>query len=184
MKLFNFDVLIDKGFFESSLLARQFTKIVGAIPIKRGTDLQVKAQDRQVVLDHLSATKRPLLFFPEGWDTNCKTGILLYQKFLFSLGKPIVPVALKVHIPFLPLSASMLGTSVLREVLWLFFYPCIIFNLTFMQPQSIQKGETEIQFARRVQCMTANTLGVVATEYTYKHALQLRLSILPKPKQS
>jgi hypothetical protein len=35
MKLTNVNVLIDHGFFESSFLARQFKKIVGAVPIKR-----------------------------------------------------------------------------------------------------------------------------------------------------
>jgi len=180
MKMFNFDVLIDKGFFESSFLARKFKKIVGAIPLVRGSDQNDREKDKQTILAHLSKCKRPLLFFPEGWDTNGKKGLMIYQKFLFSLGKPVHPVALTVDVPILPLNPGMLGTSVIKEVLWLFFYPCTIWSLTFLSPQKKEVNEDEISFARRTQCITANSLGIFPTNYSYKDALKLRIEIMNK----
>eukprot|EP01112_Ceratiomyxa_fruticulosa_P023356 TRINITY_DN888_c0_g1_i3.p1 TRINITY_DN888_c0_g1~~TRINITY_DN888_c0_g1_i3.p1 ORF type:complete len:297 (+),score=46.04 TRINITY_DN888_c0_g1_i3:119-1009(+) len=160
MKLFNFDVLIDKGFFEASFLARKFKKIVGAIPLVRGHDQNDREKDKQVILAHLAKCKRPLLFFAEGWDTNGRVGLMIYQKFLFSLGKPVHPVALDVRVPILPLNPGMLGTSVIKEVLWLFFYPCTIWSLTFLPPQTKRADESEIDFARRAQVATANSLNI------------------------
>lgn len=49
-------------------------------------------------------------FHFSGWDTNGR-GLLLYQKFLFSVGLPILPVALRVHVPFLPIVISQKKAS-------------------------------------------------------------------------
>jgi len=182
LNFFNLNVLIDHGFFETSILARQFKKVVGAISIKRGNDPTIKMNDRDEILNHLKKSKKPFLFFPEGWDSNGKVGLMLYQKFLFSLGKPIIPVALKVRVLFLPLEASMLGTSLLKEVMWLFFYPFILFNLEFLSPQYLEREETDVQFAKRVQVITAKKLSIVPTNYSYKDALNLRMSIFKKRK--
>lgn len=182
MRYFNVNVVIDKGFFDASSLARKFNKIVGAIPIIRGNNPKDKERDRRVIVEYLDKSERPLLFFPEGWDCNGKVGLLVYQKFLFSLGKTITPVAMTAHIPYLPLEPSVLGTSVVREVAWLFFYPYIIYHLKFLPSQKIRQNENELQFARRVQVVTAEALHIKATDYSFKEALAFRLSILESKK--
>lgn len=139
--------------------------------------------DRKNVLNALEKSSKTLLFFPEGWDTNTKTGLMVYQKFLFSLGKPILPVALRAWVPLIPVEPGVLGTSVLREVLWLFFYPVLVFDVKFLEPQQKRDGESDVEFAKRVQEMTAKELQICATNYSYKDALQLRSRLMEKQKQ-
>ena len=119
------------------------------------------------------------MVFPEGWDSNGRVGIMQYQKFLFSLGIPVQPVALKVSIPWLPMiEASKLGTSIFAEILWMCFVPFFYFELEFLPIQKQQEKETEIEFAKRVQVMTANALNVTPTEYSFKDALELRKKLV------
>jgi hypothetical protein len=108
---------------------------------------------------------------------------MIYQKFLFSLEKPILPVALRAWVPLIPVEPGVLGTSVLREVLWLFFYPVLVFDVKFLEPQTKRPGEGDVEFAKRVQEMTAKELQICATDYTYKDALQLRSRLMEKQKQ-
>lgn len=77
----------------------------------------------------------PSLTGGSGWDTSGEVGVLLYQKFLFSLAIPVQPAALRVTVPFLPLVPSKLGTSVLAEVMWLFFCPCWHYHIQYLPVQ-------------------------------------------------
>ena len=61
--------------------------------------LQVKeAIDSAVDLDKSGPS--PLLIFPEGTVANSRVALLLYQKYVFSLGKTIVPVAMTIWNPW------------------------------------------------------------------------------------
>jgi len=171
-------VLMDKAFYGG--VASTFQKVVGAFPIDQ-TDTHVEANRqrlRESITSHLKHTENPLLFFPEGWDTKGDVGLLMFNKFLFSLDLPVVPVSLRVHIPFLPLSISVLGTQLWKEVLWFLFYPCAIWDLHFLSVQKINPSENAEQFARRVQVLIASDLGVCATSYFNKEALAFRKTLL------
>jgi hypothetical protein len=173
-------VLVDAAFFRSSFLARQFEKIVGAVHLMR--EKETREIDREKVLkivDEGGKTgRKTLLWFPEGWDSTGRVGLMLYQRFLFSLNKPVWPVALRTSIPVLPIESSLLGTSVMWEVIWLFFTPAVIFELTLMDPLERQDEETDIEFAKRTQLRTADELKIVATDFTFRHALSYRLSLM------
>lgn len=173
-------VLLDAGFYR--LILSTFGKIVGAVPLDKSHG--DKTTVRSAVLDalHSPAAAGPLLFFPEGWDTNSAVGLLQFNKFVFGLGKPIVPVALRARIPFgLALVPSMLGSSLAREVAYLLFYPCIVWQLDFLPTMQRAPGETEAAFARRVQQSVAAALGIAATSYSDKDALALRRAIMDSP---
>jgi 1-acyl-sn-glycerol-3-phosphate acyltransferase len=172
---FNVSVLIDKGFFESSSLIKPFVKLLDGIPLERTQS--TKETDRQNVITALGG-KRQLLYFPEGWDTSGKVGLLVYQKFLFGLGKDVLPVAIKVRVPFLPIEPSLLGTSILREIFWIFFCPCYVFEVEFLEPTGKSEKESDIDFAGRVQKMTADVLGISTTNYSYKDALEYRKKLV------
>jgi hypothetical protein len=73
------------------------------------------------------------VYFPEGWDTN-GTGLLIYQKFLFSLGLTVLPVALKVNVLGLPLVPGKLGSSIFKEIAWMFFSPLYIYDIELLEP--------------------------------------------------
>jgi len=179
-------VLIDKGYFESSFLARTFSKVVGAVPLKRSLNQSDRLEDKQNILQTLDSNdaKTPLLFFPEGWDTTAKKGLLLYQRYLFSLGRPIQPVSISASVPLrLPLNLSILGTSVFKETCWFFFFPYTTFRFNFLPVQFQKEHETDIEFARRVQELTADDLGIEATNFTYRDALKLRNYVISHGRQ-
>lgn len=169
---FNISVLIDKGFFESTSLILPYVKLIKGIPLVRSS--LSREMDKESILQALSAKHTQLLFFPEGWDTNGKTGLLQYQKWLFSLDKEILPVAIKVSVPWLPLDPSLLGTSILKELFYIFACPWYHFELSFLPPVSRGKDQSDIEFAASVQKLTADSLGIDCTQYNYKDALEYR----------
>ncbi len=172
-------VLVDAGFFKSSFIARQFEKVVGAVHLQR--ERETRETDRKQVMTCLEeggkTGRKSLLWFPEGWDSTGRVGLMLYQRYLFSLGKPVWPVALRTNIPFLPLESSMLGTSVVNECLWLFSTPFVVFELTLMDPLEKEENESDIEFAKRTQTITANELGIVPTDFSFRDALSYRRSL-------
>jgi hypothetical protein len=80
---------------------------------------------RQDILDHMEGSEHPLLFFPEGWDCN-GTALMQFNRYLFGVGMPVLPVAMNVYIPLLPVHPGVLGTKLWVEILLLSFYPCIV----------------------------------------------------------
>ena len=100
------------------------------------------------------------------WDTNGRVGTLLFQKFLFSLGVSVQPVALRVSIPLprcqvrtvcallqsthqsfacvcvrmcsvaMRQQPGLLGSHVLWELLWFVWVPWTRFHLTFLNLQA------------------------------------------------
>lgn len=171
-------VLIDKGFFETSILVKPFQKLINALPLDRTIS---KEQMRTNIVTRLQQSlDMPLLWFPEGWDTNGAFGLMVYQKFLFSLPKTqIQPVALRVSIPLLPfIEPGILGSSITREFCWLFFVPFMLFDVHYLPICAREQGEDAQSFAQRVQQVTALQLGIQATQYTNKDALALRQDIM------
>lgn len=178
---FHAHVLLDKRFYEANIIVAQFLRVVGAIPVSFGAKPEERAALRETIRAHVDDARHPLLFFPEGygrrlgwlvsiatvamkcvhaharlvgrWDTNGRRGLLMFNKFLFSLGHRVVPVVLKVstplpfcnvqwplptqpfitvvsaqltccgHVWLRPRQTGMLGSSAIRELLWFFFYP-------------------------------------------------------------
>jgi len=171
------NVLLDAHFYAS--VRSTFHKVVGAIPLDQSNkhlgDRREKM--RGAIANHLASARYPLLFFPEGWDTNAHRGILMYNKFLFSLGYPILPVALRVRVPLLGLEPGVLGVRFWSELLWLLFYPALVYDLTFLPVETKRANETEEEFARRVQALTGAELGVCPTRYFNKDALRLRMAL-------
>jgi 1-acyl-sn-glycerol-3-phosphate acyltransferase len=177
------DVLIDRGFFDGHMISRKFidfvANIMGTIKIDSHHDESKRQQQRESIVQHLNQSQRPLVYFPEGWDTN-GTGLLIYQKFLFSLGLTVLPVALKVNVLGLPLVPGKLGSSIFKEIAWMFFSPLYIYDIELLEPTTKTASEDPDQFANRVQHIVAHHMGVVATKYSKKDALQYRLSLLNK----
>lgn len=178
--------MLDAQFFDSHPLSRWFLKILQKylVPVRvehfSGTENEAREAQRASIVSTLDREGKPLFYFPEGWDTNGK-GLLRYQQFMFSLGKAVLPAALKVRVGlFLPFRPGMLGSSIFREILWLFFCPFYDYHITIL-PAVRQGSENGMEFAQRTQRLTALTLGVPATTYTKSDALTYRRSLL-KPK--
>lgn len=177
-------VMIDAGFFDTHSLSRWFLYVIqpylNVIKVEHlaGDAEREKQQQRDRIVSAIHDAKRPLFYFPEGWDTNGK-GLLIYQKFLFGLKLPVVPIALSVRVPFAPIRPGMLGSSIFREILWMFFSPYYEYHVRVL-PALEHEGEGEIDFALRTQRVTAAALGVPATSYSKSDALTYRRSLLQK----
>lgn len=182
--------MLDGGFFDSHPISRWFLNVVKPylLPIRvehfAATAEKAREAQRQKIVRTLEASDRPLFYFPEGWDTNGKA-LLRYQQFLFSLDKPVLPAALSVSVPFAPIRPGMLGSTIFREILWLFFSPYYLYQVTILPALCIGANERDdvSKFASRVQRLTALTLGVPATDYTKSDALNYRRSIMTGKKE-
>lgn len=124
---------------------------------------------------------------------------------MFSLGIPIVPAALTVRPALSMLQPGMLGSSALREFMWLFFSPltfCDISYLPLLIPPQQPTQEQAIALAAQVttlsspphhpgslcacpplqaQAAVANALRVPAVSYSKHDALAFRSTLLAQP---
>ncbi|KAJ4460487.1 putative Ancient ubiquitous protein 1 [Paratrimastix pyriformis] len=119
---------------------------------------------------------RRLIVFAEGAETNGRVGMLRFGKFLFGLGMPVQPMALRIRNAFgawWPGRTSYPGDSIIRNFLYFFFVPWHTFEYKLLPPQVIREGETDADFADRVQRLIADELGLVATQYTFRDKIAL-----------
>lgn len=189
-------VLLDKSFFESSLVVRQFLDVFKAIRLPALDSDQARQAFRKSLRDRLAQLRSPLVFFPEGWDSAC-VGLLRYHKHMFTLGIPVLPVTLRARVLLLPLlQPGMLGSSVLRELLWLFFVPGTLYTVHFLPEVSRAgdagdrsgegsgEGDAEAAAAAaaaRAQAAAGAALGIPCTAYTKHDALALRRRLAQDP---
>jgi 1-acyl-sn-glycerol-3-phosphate acyltransferase len=177
------NVLVDAGFFK---LARgTFSKLMGLLPFSPpSSPSERKALHAQVAA--AAVGRDPLLIFCEGWDSRNDRSLLMYRQFAFSLSHVrIRPIALRCSIPCLPLVPGKLGSSLLAELWWLLFKPVMVYTVSMLPVQIAAQNERAAAFARRVQLATAKELGVRASRWSNKDALQLRrfLRLQPRHRQ-
>ena len=102
--------------------------------------------------------------------------LLQYNKFVFSLGLGIQPYTLTVN-PHLPINVDMPSKSMFPNLFWFFFCPFVTYHFTPLPVVHRQDKETPEQFAKRVQKMTADALGIACTTYSYKDKVSIVLLI-------
>ena len=170
--------LIDAHFFRH--VSATFHRLVGAVRVDRTRGRSVV---RAAVLDALRAGDddgRPLLVFPEGWDTSGERAVLRYNKFTLGLGRPVVPVAMRARVPLgVPLRPGCLGVTLATELLWLFFSPGLVWELDIL-PVLPPVGESGAAAqAARAQEATAAVLGVEASPFTNRDVHRWRRERVP-----
>ncbi|KAM8848238.1 lipid droplet-regulating VLDL assembly factor AUP1 [Synchiropus picturatus] len=106
----------------------------------------------------------PLLLLPEEETTNGRRGLLKFTSWPFSLTHTIQPVALQVTRPLIALNT--LNSGWLTELLWTFFAPCTVYQVSWLPPVSRQDSESTQEFANKVQELLACELGLVPTTIT------------------
>ncbi|KAK5581269.1 hypothetical protein RB653_001300 [Dictyostelium firmibasis] len=157
--------------------------IVGKLYEKFNTiyvDQNNKPKARIDVLNSLSNTDFPLLIYPEGGLNNGKTGLMMFNKFVFGLGHSICPISMKLHNDW-PVEVDYINSSWFKNFFWWLLIPYHNFELTFLPHESIKQDETDSEFATRVQNIIAKQLGLEATLFNYtqkrqyaKHLLSLK----------
>ena len=123
---------------------------------------------------------RPFLIYPEGCVTTGVSAVMQYQKFVFGLGKVIVPVCLSIYNPW-PYEHYTLTAGAKTHLLWYLFSPFVIFKHTLLKPQKLRPNEKPEEFSQRVQIMTAAhlNLGVIKMNWKQKERLSQALGFIP-----
>ncbi|KNC54444.1 ancient ubiquitous protein 1 [Thecamonas trahens ATCC 50062] len=167
-------VVLDAGFYARVL--NVFGGIIGAVPIDKSAGASTRAQVHAAAVDTNGA---PMLFFPEGWDTNGRC-LLRFNRFVFSVGVPVVPVALSAAVVGLPLVPGMLGSNLVRELCWLFFAPMTSWTVTVGSTLVRDNGESPEAFAQRAQHAVGKLNGAVPSGWTDRDALKLRRGLMAR----
>lgn len=123
-----------------------------------------RANVRDQILQAVSPNAEiPLLLYPEGTVNNCDTALLRYERFVFSLGVPIVPVASRLVNPW-PFNFFVVSASPVSNLIWMLFLPFLAVRHDVLPAVSKAAGEgfeeTDGDFAKRVCAATAARLGV------------------------
>jgi hypothetical protein len=112
---------------------RNVSKLHILVTFIRGeADSDTKERVKSSILSTLD--QNPLLVFPEGATTNGKA-ILLFNKFVFSLGKEVQPIAIRVWSPWRPIYLDFLRDSFLTNMFALMFLPWTRYEYTILPKQ-------------------------------------------------
>eukprot|EP00003_Mantamonas_plastica_P027223 TRINITY_DN5785_c3_g1_i7.p1 TRINITY_DN5785_c3_g1~~TRINITY_DN5785_c3_g1_i7.p1 ORF type:complete len:150 (+),score=55.56 TRINITY_DN5785_c3_g1_i7:127-576(+) len=112
-----------------------------------------------------------MLILPEGTTTNARTGMLQFNKFVFGLDTPILPFSLRKW-DIWPINMDVLNDSFFLNFFWSLACPFNVYEVNFLEAQTIQEEETPQEFATRVQTMIADDLDLVPTDYTWRDKIE------------
>jgi 1-acyl-sn-glycerol-3-phosphate acyltransferase len=116
---------------------------------------------------------RPLFCFPEGATSNGKVALFRFDPFVFALGMPVRPLAIRITRP-LPIQISLLQARYGIDLLWALFVPWTRVEITVLPAQQRLAGENPIRFGDRIRQQIARELGVVASSHNRWDKARLR----------
>jgi len=133
------------------------------------------AQTRQALSSLAQAPEnqaRALLLFPEGQVHNCDNALLRYNKFCFGLNSAVLPVACSLKVPW-PVNLWVLGNIPGVSFALHLFLPWVrweyqVLPLCFPRPE-----ESEQELASRIQQLTAQNLGILASDLSVRDVIEL-----------
>merc|ERR1712228_995183 len=105
------------------------------------------------------ATKPRLLIFPEGTCVNNEYCIQ-FKKGAFSLGAEICPVAIKYNKSFIDAYWISRQRSFPRHVMDIMTSWAMVVEVHYLEPQSKEENESDIEFSDRVKAMIAKAGGL------------------------
>ncbi|KAL3138592.1 hypothetical protein ABBQ32_006359 [Trebouxia sp. C0010 RCD-2024] len=120
-----------------------------------------------------SAHSDPIHLFPEGVMTN-GSGMVQFSRgfMLFAKNLPIVPVALRVTVPW-NIQTHTLTSSFAANLFWFCFVPWVRLDATVLTPMSLAKGQGNGAFVEGVQKAIATELKVGIADMTNQEKKQL-----------
>lgn len=124
-----------------------------------------EGNDRRVVTrllrEHVSnGAKEPMLVFPEGTCTNSEYCVM-FKKGSFELGTAVHPIAMKYRKRFGDPFWNSQTTSFPRHLFELMTSWAVVCDVYYMEPQTMQPGETGVQFANRVKRLICERAGLI-----------------------
>jgi hypothetical protein len=121
-----------------------------------------ESEDKRAVADRMvrhvrdpSNARFPLLIFPEGTCVNNEY-VVQFKKFVFELGVPIHPIAIKYNKVFVDAYWNSREKSFHYHLFRLMSSWCVVVDVWFLDPQRIRAGESGAAFATRIQRMIAD----------------------------
>ena len=123
----------------------------------RGESEDKRATAKRMV-DHVkdpANSKFPLLIFPEGTCVNNEY-VVQFKKFVFELGVPIHPVAIKYNKVFSDAYWNSREKSFHYHLFRLMSSWAVVVDIWFLDPQVARPGEDGAAFATRIQRMIAS----------------------------
>jgi 1-acyl-sn-glycerol-3-phosphate acyltransferase len=130
-----------------------------------GAEGQQRIQ-REIAEATADDAKQPLLVYPEGAVNPAQYGLMRFEKYCFSLGRPVVPVALRCINPW-PFEYTLIHASDFADTFWLLFMPFLIWSFDVGAPMTIEPGQDDISFSKQVQRWVADKLRVPVTEHSW-----------------
>ncbi|CAG9538595.1 unnamed protein product [Cercopithifilaria johnstoni] len=138
-------------------------KIIPALWLDRNS-----ATDRKRFMDEVlreAKANRPVLLFPEGSCTN-NTRVLQFRKAIFEDSVAIYPIAIRQDARFGDSFWS--EPKFWRYLLRVFTSWAIVYDVTYLEPYHKRPGETNQNFAQRVQKAIAKTADVESIALDYR----------------
>ena len=152
---------------EQNLLYKIFFPIFvgGLFELRKGEPVPELAKRVDKLLKEKPYAK--LAVFPEGTVHNGKF-LHYFHSFAFSLGDSVLPATVRIRSIF-PIYYYPFGKTQVINLLWTLFLPYNIYRCKLLPTIYRNEGETNEEFAYRVQQLIADDLNVIATHVSYKH---------------
>ncbi|KAI0559430.1 Acyltransferase [Gracilaria domingensis] len=129
---------------------------------EEGSDRRVVTQ---LLREHvLNGSKEPMLVFPEGTCTNSEYCIM-FKKGSFALDVEVHPIAMRYRRRFGDPFWNSQTTSFPRHLVDLMTSWAVVCDVHYMEPQKIQPGETDVQFANRVKKLICERAGLISVNW-------------------
>jgi len=150
------------------------------VPAKMSTD-DTRKHVRSTLVEeakrlHGKRSDNPITILPEGGLTNGRVGLLLFKRFIFSLGLPVQPYAQRYHNCW-PFEHDYLGSKWIWNMCWMLFLPFHVQEIIWLPPMYPKEGESATDYAARVQQAIAKELGQSATKHSYDEKVALRMKL-------
>ncbi|KAJ8903375.1 hypothetical protein NDN08_004483 [Rhodosorus marinus] len=149
-------------------------------------ELKDRGLVRNRIQEHVNrADVAPLLIFPEGTCVNNHYTVM-FKKGAFELDAEVCPVTLKYNNIFVDAFWDTRNVSFLRYLFELLTSWALICDVTFLERQKIQPGETPVEFAQRVQTLISDVGGLEATQFNgyFKHIRADKKFIAQRQKET
>lgn len=147
------------GFLQNLLMAAQ-----DHVWFDRGEASDRRAVQR-LLREHVAdGNKEPMLVFPEGTCTNSEYCVM-FKKGSFELGAEVHPIAMRYRRRFGDPFWNSQTTSFPRHLFDLMTAWAVVCDVYYMDPVSIQKDETSVQFANRVKLLICERAGLISVNW-------------------
>eukprot|EP01114_Cavostelium_apophysatum_P015852 TRINITY_DN4404_c0_g1_i1.p1 TRINITY_DN4404_c0_g1~~TRINITY_DN4404_c0_g1_i1.p1 ORF type:complete len:579 (+),score=100.79 TRINITY_DN4404_c0_g1_i1:116-1852(+) len=124
-----------------------------------------RAKIAALIQEHVrDSSKLPLLLFPEGTCVN-NDYCIMFKKGAFEIGATVYPIAVKYNKLFSDPFWNSRQQSFMKHLFRLMSGWAVVADVWYLEPQTIQPGESASDFADRVKGMIAKKAGLINVQW-------------------